>query len=274
MANFWNQVVEINRHKVQPAKRSASTTARQKQTSEYLNQKFGDVFPLELKEMGYQRVNFDADIKGNSIIVQKAFLIHDNGEVEILEMKSKHRMKGHSISTSLRKKVSGLAMSIQVPTPLILFHKEIETTFKEGFLVKMGLTAFFSSALMMAGITVEQLIMGLTFFTIIAVFEAALGLMPNTLKDDEDSKDHKLQAKFLTYVVNVMAMTVLLAVHLFMVNLTPDPGVLMYIPVNVHYIGIMYLLFSYVYRIYGYISVANKSKLPLPEFITKLIKKD
>jgi len=268
-------VIELDVTKISSEKveLSPSPSAIEKEVSRIISDGFEEEHGEKVNQLGYKRVNFDVAIKRDIIIINKAFAICENGSVEVIGIKHKHRMGGHSISTSLRKRVSNKAMTINLPTPFIIFQNEFISTFKEATLLKITAATLMATILATAGVSAEQLIMGAGAFVLIAILDAILGVMPNTKSDEEYLKDHKIQAKFWKFTANIVAMTALLFVHLFAVNLVPNPNLLQYIPVNIHYLGIGYFISSYVYSIFKYISVANNSKIPIPNEITKHFKK-
>lgn len=253
---------------------SPAPTNIEKELSKGLNEAFEEKYGDQYKKVGYQKVNFGVEVKKDTIVIKESFWIRDNGDIEIIDIGHKHRIKGHSISTRLKKKVSNLAMSFHLPTPFILFHQEIEATFKEGTSVKIIGASLLASIFALAGITPEQLLMGTGLFILIAFFDAVLGVMPNTKDSSDVKKEHTIQSKFWKFVANLLAMAALISIHLFTKNLVSEPNLLQYIPLNIHFLGIGYLLVNYGYSIFKYIAVANNSKVPIPEAITKHFKKE
>lgn len=253
---------------------SNTPTTSEKVISEGLNKVFKEKYEDKIKASGYMDVNFDVEIKKNTIHINKIYYIRENGEIEIEKIGYKHRVKEHSINTRVKRKVSNLAMSFHLPTPFILFHQEIEATYKEGTSVKIIGAALLASIFSLAGITPEQLLMGTGLFILIAFFDAVLGVMPNTKDSSDIKKEHTIQSKFWKFVANLLAMAGLISIHLFTKNLVSEPNLLQYIPLNIHFLGIGYLLVNYGYSIFKYIAVANNSKVPIPEVITKHFKKE
>jgi hypothetical protein len=249
---------------------SASPTDREKSISSQLNETFNEAFRESLKERGYQRVNFDADIQKKHVVIKKMYLVTESGEVQISEDKHKIPIIGHRRSINLKEKVMNFAMSINIPTPFLIFQKEFSDSFKEGFKLKLALSSVLGTFMSILGASIEQIVTGLTFFILIAIADALLGIMPNTVKGRR-SKDHSLQAKAWMFIANLVGIAGLLTVHLFINNAIPDPSGIQHIPANIHYVGISFIVLSYVQRIMKYVATANKTKVP--KFISSIFKK-
>lgn len=242
---------------------SSTPTKMEQKISAKLTESFDENYGNRYRKEGYQKVNFSVEIKKNTIVVTDSFWIRDNGDVEIINIGHKHRVKGHSISTRLKKKVSNLAMSINLPTPFLLFHKEIQTSFMDGFMFKFGLATFIGTIFSLSELTISQMVNSLIFLTFVAIIDAVLGILPNTVKGKRAKKDHTILTKVWLWVSAMLVMVGLFGIHIFLKNLLLEPNILQEFFIrNIFNIGAIGVIITYFIRITGYYFVANKRKVP------------
>jgi hypothetical protein len=235
-------------------------------------------FPSDLRNSLNEEINEVYTIKYFSIknekfIVTKELFVKEFVLTDHIKQRKKNKtvLDGHiSKVSNQRRKVGALAMSIHFPTPFLLFYRELEESFKESLLLKIGFTGVFGTILSLTGFSNTQLISGLTLLIVLAVVDAILGIIPNNLKR-KNSNDHSLQAKAWLFVTNLLAIVGILAVHMFIKNLIPDPTGIQHIPANIHYFGIMFIISPYFHRIIKYVATANRTKIP--KFISTMFKK-
>ncbi|MDN4525486.1 hypothetical protein [Fictibacillus fluitans] len=79
-----------------------------RQMSDIVNTHHGEY----LLKHGYKRINFDANIKKNNLVVNKMYFVCNNGDVKIIENKHKISLKGNRYSSNLLAKVGACTMAI------------------------------------------------------------------------------------------------------------------------------------------------------------------
>ena len=240
---------------------SSSPSELEKKISQVISERFDEELGAEFKMRGYQRANFDVEIEKNTIKVNRTFLVKENGEVDIYHIGYKRRMKGHSISTRLRKKVSGLAMSIHIPTPLIVFQKETEAFFKDGFLANFLISTVLGGIFALLGISLEQFLYSYVLLIAMGFVDWILGTFPATIVG-EKTKDHKFTSKMQLLIFNMILMTGIFITHSYLNNQIPDPNGIQKMMVNFHYVGVQLLIVPYYGRVLKYFFKANKIKTP------------
>ena len=252
---------------------SISPTHVEKKLSESISKMFDSQYGEIYKRRGIVKVNFDVSIRGEKIVIAKVFAISDCGDVEIFSVGNKHQVIGHILKTPIKEKVKNLAMSIHIPTPLLLFNNEFLSSFKEGFVFKLGIAAFFGSILSLLELTPSMVVNGFMFLLLVVLVDGVLGLLPNTVKGKRAKKDHTLQAKVILFITNMLVLIAFFGVHLFLKQLIVDPNAVQEFFANsIYNIGVAGVIGSYLMRITGYFIAANKSKVPgfVLEFYKKL----
>ncbi|ARK31849.1 hypothetical protein [Halalkalibacter krulwichiae] len=176
----------------------------------------------------------------------------------------------NTLSTNLKPKVGATQMSVYIPTPLLLFHKEFVASFKEDILLKLVMASTFTSFLAYSGISIEQIIGGFIFYFALVIIDAFLAILPGNVKEGTE-KDHKLSAKLFMFITNTMAIIGAFAGHNALKYWVSDPNALQTIGVNFHYGVIGWVVGIYVIRITKYVARANKTKIPqsLTNFFNK-----
>lgn len=264
---------DVTKNSCEKIESSSSPSEAEREISQVFSNSFTEQHGEEVNRLGYERVNFDLAIKKDIIIINKAFAIRENGSVDVIDIKHKHRMKGHSISTRVKRKVSKLAMSIHIPIPLILYFEEMELTFKENILFKLGFATVFGALFSVLKIPFEDMLIGFSLFLIVALIDIVLGVMPNIKDQVDEPMEHKLQAKFWKFASNVIAMVGLYYFHLLTVTMLPKESWTTFIPHNIHYFGIAFITGVYCISIMKYIAIANNTKMPLPDSVMDRFKK-
>lgn len=252
---------------------SQSPTERQREISRQLNKSFNESYKEKLIEKGFERVNIDADIKKNQIVVQKVYAVCLNGEVKIIENRNKKPLIGNSISRKIREKGMAIAMSFNIPTPILLFHNDMISTFKDGLIPKFTFAFVLGLSFNFFGVDFKKVAIGFLLFTFIALCEAILASLPNT--KTECTPDDRALAKLWKYAANLVTIVGLSAVPLCFKYFFKDAEEtkLTFLILHIHYVGAGFIFSSYIYNIFKYAAHANNAKMPLPNIITKYFKK-
>lgn len=256
--------VDVNERKEQCVDviKSSSPSDVEKQISREISDKFDEQFGAELKTRGYQSATFDVQLDKNTISIDRTFLLKDNGEVEIVQLGYKRRLKGHSISTRIKERMSGLAMSVHIPTPFLIFHKEIENSFVDGLIYKLGFATIIGSILSFSNLSSSQIIYSLMLFTFIATIDLILGLFPNTVKGKRRKKEHTIQAKTWLYFTNLLVLIGFFGIHLFLKGYITDPNQIQEFFINsIYTIGGIGVATTYLFRMGSYFITANNKKV-------------
>jgi hypothetical protein len=181
----------------------------------------------------------------------------------LLSNENKSPSNGHiSNMKNLYRKVSALPMAVYFPTPFLLYKKELAETFSNGLVMKLVGTTVIGAALSLADIDFKSLLNGFLLLLIIAVIDAILGIIPNTVNGKKAQKDHTLQAKFWMFLTNVLGLAAMFAIHFFLESQIQDPNLAQKFVVNVHYISIACVAIIYFTRITKYIATVNKTRVP------------
>lgn len=254
--------IQINRTKsVKSNYRSSSPTEIQKHISREINKSINANFPNALKEIGYQRINFDADLRGKSIVISKAFLIHESGEVEVLNYRNKIPVFGNRITTRLKVKVRSIAMTIHIPTPILLFNKEVESFFRDGLLLNLSISAVLGGLVALSGVTQETLFNFYILLFATGLIDYGLHAFPQSVVGKK-KKDDKFLAKMWVLLFNMVLMTGMFVVNAYLQNKLSNPSGIQNITIHLPFIGMHLLIVPYYLRMLKLFVKVNKIKTP------------
>lgn len=162
---------------------------------------------------------------------------------------------------TFKRKGSAIAMSLHIPTPFLLFKDEMLDSFN-GFAYKIGTTFALGFTLSFGNLNLSQLVNGVAILMFIAIFDAVLGILPNTKIKGSKAKDHTLQAKAWTFLANIIGMSVFYAIHLYLENAIVKPNILQNQLINLHIYYFVWIGVVYSHRIARYTASANNTKVP------------
>ncbi|PEN45022.1 hypothetical protein CN630_19790 [Bacillus wiedmannii] len=160
------------------------------------------------------------------------------------------------------KKTGAVAMSFQYPASFLAFKDELHDLYANGIWMKLGMAAIFSSLLSYFKVPLETILTGVGLFVVIALCDAILGKIPNSVRDEEKKKEHTLLAKLWSFIGHSLAMTVGIAMHLFLSTVIKDPNFLQKLFINCHYIIFAWICLIYFQRVLRYVASLNNTKVP------------
>jgi len=240
---------------------STSQTARQKVISDQLNKRFNEEYGDSLQKIGYERVNFDADFTKNQIVVQKAYMVCLDGEIKIFENENNRPLIGNSIRRKIRAKGMSLAMSVHIPTPILLFNKEIESFFKDGLLLNLSVSALLGGIVALSGVTQETLFNYYILLFAAGLIDYGLHAFPKSVVGKKN-KDDKFLAKMWVLLFHMVLMTGMFVVNAFLQNNISNPSTLQNITIHLPFVGMHLLIVPYYLRMLKLFVKVNKIKTP------------
>ena len=187
-------------------------------------------------------------------------------EVIILEKTYKKGSGGNTIKNTLLQKVGAVGMN--VPTPFTLYVKEIDESLKDGWSVKLLVTAVVTAIISWLGLPIINLMGGVV---LLAILDVVLSLIPGNIKQGTE-KDHNLQAKVWRLITNIIGIVAVVVAHDSLSQYSTDGNLFSLVAMYFHYVVIGWIMSIYAYQIVKYIARANRVSIPGP--IASLFKWD
>ena len=250
----------IHNNGVEEVECSKWPTDNEKLISEKMNERLHEEFQDFLNENEIKTIKFDVKETIFGFYAVGYYIISKNEEIQYIKTPIELMVK--KVLLSYIRKVGAVVMPKNIPAFVFLFAEDLKEINTKKWSFKAVFSSIIAAISAWLGVGLQNMLLG---FFIVAVFDAILGLMPGNVKPGTE-KDHKLQAKFFSFVTNVLGIVVILKANEHLRS---------YFGENYEYIEkfVPFLVISWVFSIYtwrtvNYIARANKAKIP-----TKIKKK-
>jgi len=188
--------------------------------------------------------------------------------VILFENKNKVYLPGNTYTIELFKRVCAMVMPASIPTPFTMYAQEMKESVKEGWVVKIWLTALLSALITWLGWATINLIGGLL---LLGVIDVVLSLIPGNIKPGTEA-DHKIQSKAWNFITNIVAIVAVIKAHYSLVDFTASQDIFALLGNYFHYVVISWIYTIYIYRIVKYVARGNNVSIPQP--VANLFKKE
>jgi len=247
--------------------------------SQLLTTKFNTEYCDYLTDRGLEWIDFDAEIKGTSLIVHKMTIVKDNGMVEIHTDMHNVPLSGNKDSTKLFEKVGAILMTLvpfEVRNVLAATSNEFQNKVIGDYKLLSLLSLVYTTFMAVFNVGMLVSIVGLATLFIV---DYVVGKVPKPLEvNEQDVQDNLYKSfaqRFHMFFYLVIMFIVFSIVQVVITSLVQiyDPGTLKVISKNLpwarkyisngtlglHTFALGYALFYYVKRIKGHL-VPKKQK--------------
>ncbi|MBG9655398.1 hypothetical protein [Cytobacillus firmus] len=190
-------------------------------------------------------------------------------DIKVYEQnKNKNQLEGHISNKKITPKVSGFAMSINVPLPVQMFAGELKENFSDGLTLKLLSTLGFGFLFSWLNINPVELASGLGLFFLLVILDLVLSRVPGNVKEGTEL-EHTFQVKVWSFVTNLLTIIGGLVAHSFFEVMIKDPAAFQQFTIlSVHFYITAWVGMIYIYRIVKY--SANSNKIQVPAVISKI----